>query len=137
MPGMANVHSHAFQRALAGVAEPFARRSTNFWSWREQMSDLALRLTPDQIEAVSAQAFLEMVKAGFTSVAEFITCTTRRMAPVTRTAPRSSSALLAQPGRAASGSPFCLRCTCLAASTPRSTTASARAAPNGWQCGSH
>jgi formimidoylglutamate deiminase len=71
LPGMPNVHSHAYARALAGFAEPTGRRSGDFWSWRERMYDLALRLEPDEVEAISAQAFVEMTKAGFTSVAEF------------------------------------------------------------------
>jgi formimidoylglutamate deiminase len=68
---MPNLHSHTYVRALAGFAEPRGGTNSNFWSWREMMYDLALALEPDELEAIACQAFLEMVKAGFTSVAEF------------------------------------------------------------------
>ncbi len=71
LPGMPNLHSHTFQRAMAGLAEYRGSGSDNFWSWREQMYRFALRMSPDDIEAVAAQAFCEMLESGFTSVAEF------------------------------------------------------------------
>src|SRR5512134_1274888 len=52
LPGMANVHSHAFQRAMAGLAEWDAGGHDNFWSWREAMYRFAERLTPDAQEAI-------------------------------------------------------------------------------------
>jgi formimidoylglutamate deiminase len=69
--GIANVHSHAFQRAMAGLAERRGPGADNFWSWREIMYRFALEMTPDQVEAVAAQAYVEMLEAGFTRVGEF------------------------------------------------------------------
>jgi formimidoylglutamate deiminase len=71
VPGIANLHSHAFQRAMAGLAERRNASADNFWSWRETMYRFALEMTPDQVEAVAAQAYVEMLEAGFTRVGEF------------------------------------------------------------------
>ena len=71
LPGMANVHSHAFQRAMAGLAEWDAGGKDNFWSWREAMYRFAERLDPDSQLAVARFLFVEMAKAGYTSVGEF------------------------------------------------------------------
>jgi formimidoylglutamate deiminase len=71
VPGMANVHSHAFQRAMAGLAERRGPGDDSFWSWRETMYRFALAITPEQMEAVAAQAYVEMLEAGFTRVGEF------------------------------------------------------------------
>jgi formimidoylglutamate deiminase len=71
IPGMPNVHSHAFQRAIAGRAGPGGRRRDSFWSWREAMYRCANNITPDQFSAITAHVFLEMLKAGYTSCAEF------------------------------------------------------------------
>jgi len=70
LPGMPNAHSHAFQRALAGQGETRVGADT-FWSWREAMYALANRVTPKDMRAIAAQAFADMLRAGFTSVAEF------------------------------------------------------------------
>jgi formiminoglutamate deiminase len=71
LPGMANLHSHAFQRAMAGLAEARSPAGEDFWSWREVMYRFVERLTPDDVEAIAAQAFAEMLEAGFTRVGEF------------------------------------------------------------------
>jgi formimidoylglutamate deiminase len=71
VPGMANVHSHAFQRAMAGLTEMPGPGSDNFWSWRDLMYRFALSFSPDQIEAVASQLYVEMLEAGFTRVGEF------------------------------------------------------------------
>ena len=71
VPGMANLHSHAFQRAMAGLTERAAGPSEDFWSWRGTMHRFAAALVPDQVEAIAAQLYVEMVKAGYTGVAEF------------------------------------------------------------------
>jgi formimidoylglutamate deiminase len=70
IPGVNNVHSHAFQRALAGLTER-GEGSDNFWSWRERMYELVAKLTPEHLEAIAAQAFIEMLESGFTRVTEF------------------------------------------------------------------
>jgi formiminoglutamate deiminase len=70
-PGVANVHSHAFQRAMAGLAERRGPGDDSFWSWREAMYRFALTMNPEQMEAVAAQAYVEMLEAGFTRVGEF------------------------------------------------------------------
>ncbi|HZD06588.1 MAG TPA: formimidoylglutamate deiminase, partial [Longimicrobiales bacterium] len=71
LPGVPNLHSHAFQRALAGLAERGAPGGDGFWRWRQRMYDFLERLTPDGLEAVAAQLYVEMLEAGFTAVAEF------------------------------------------------------------------
>ena len=71
LPGMPNLHSHAFQRAMAGQAEQAAKGKNDFWSWRKKMYDYAKRVTPEQLHAITAQLFMEMLKSGYTSVAEF------------------------------------------------------------------
>ena len=71
LPGMPNLHSHAFQRVMAGQAELATGGSDDFWSWREKMYDYANRIMPDQLQAIAAQVFMEMLKSGYTSVAEF------------------------------------------------------------------
>jgi formimidoylglutamate deiminase len=75
MPGMPNLHSHAFQRAMAGLAEragPGANGGDDsFWTWREVMYGFLGRLTPDHLEAIAAQLYVEMLKAGYTAVGEF------------------------------------------------------------------
>jgi len=72
LPAPANLHSHAFQRAMAGLTEtrgPDPRDS--FWTWRRQMYRFLDRLTPDDVEAIAALVFMEMLEAGYASVAEF------------------------------------------------------------------
>lgn len=69
VPGVPNVHSHSFQRGLAGLAE--GRGPGSFWSWREVMYGFLELLTPDDVEAITAQLHVEMLKAGFTCVGEF------------------------------------------------------------------
>lgn len=71
VPGMPNVHSHAFQRGMAGLAETRGPASDNFWTWREAMYRFALAMTPDDVEAVAAMLYVEMLEAGFTRVGEF------------------------------------------------------------------
>lgn len=71
VPGMPNLHSHAFQRGMAGLAEVRGPSTDSFWSWREAMYRFALAMTPAQVEAVAAQLYVEMLEAGFTRVGEF------------------------------------------------------------------
>ena len=71
LPGMPNLHSHAFQRGMAGLAELRGPSADSFWSWREVMYRYALSMTPDQVEAVAAQLYVEMLEAGFSRVGEF------------------------------------------------------------------
>ncbi|PWK75466.1 formimidoylglutamate deiminase [Aminobacter sp. AP02] len=71
LPGMPNLHSHAFQRGMAGLAEIRGPSSDSFWSWREVMYRFALTMTPEQVEAVAAQLYVEMLEAGFSRVGEF------------------------------------------------------------------
>ncbi|HEV2700374.1 MAG TPA: amidohydrolase family protein, partial [Steroidobacteraceae bacterium] len=71
IPGLANVHSHTFQRAMAGLAERAGPASDDFWTWREVMYSFVDRLGPDEVEAIAALAFAEMLESGFTRVAEF------------------------------------------------------------------
>ena len=71
VPGLPNLHSHAFQHAMAGLTEKRGTETDSFWTWREQMYRFIDRLTPDDLEAIAAFAYLEMLEAGFTSVAEF------------------------------------------------------------------
>ena len=71
IPAVANLHCHAFQRAMAGLAERRGPGDDSFWSWREAMYRFALTMSPDDVEAVAAQLYVEMLEAGFASVAEF------------------------------------------------------------------
>ncbi len=70
LPGMANLHSHAFQRAMAGLTEHGAGEES-FWTWREVMYRFVSRLSPEQVEAIASQLYIEMLKAGYTAVGEF------------------------------------------------------------------
>lgn len=71
VPGMPNVHSHAFQRSLAGRAERAGPRADSFWTWREAMYAEVERIEPDAFEALAAGAYAAMLEAGYTSVCEF------------------------------------------------------------------
>ncbi|NTJ63020.1 formimidoylglutamate deiminase [Agrobacterium rhizogenes] len=71
VPAMPNLHSHAFQRAMAGLAEVRGPANDSFWSWRTVMYKFALSMTPDHVEAVAAQLYMEMLEAGFSRVGEF------------------------------------------------------------------
>jgi len=71
IPGLCNVHSHGFQRGMAGLSETRGRPDDDFWSWREVMYRFLDRLTPDDIAAITAQAYAEMLETGFTRVGEF------------------------------------------------------------------
>ncbi len=71
IPGMPNLHSHAFQRAMAGLAERAGPQGDSFWHWRETMYRFLGRLSPDDVEAIAAQLYVECLRHGYTSVAEF------------------------------------------------------------------
>ena len=71
LPGMPNLHSHAFQRAMAGLAERRGKLDDSFWSWRETMYAFAASVGPDELKAIAAQLYVEMLKAGYTQVCEF------------------------------------------------------------------
>lgn len=71
VPGVANVHSHAFQRAMAGLAERRGPDDDDFWTWREVMYRFLAQLTPDDVEAIAAMALVEMLESGFTAIGEF------------------------------------------------------------------
>jgi formimidoylglutamate deiminase len=70
-PGMPNLHSHAFQRAMAGLTETALNPDDSFWSWRDLMYRMVGRLQPDQVRAIAAYLYIDMLKGGYTSVAEF------------------------------------------------------------------
>ncbi len=69
--GIANAHSHAFQRALVGLTEHRGETRDSFWTWRDAMYRLAAAVTPDDLNAIAAQLYVEMLKAGYTAVCEF------------------------------------------------------------------
>lgn len=71
LPGMPNLHSHAFQRAMAGLAEVALNPEDSFWTWRDLMYRLVGRLTPDQVEDIARYLYIDMLKGGYTAVAEF------------------------------------------------------------------
>ena len=71
IPGMPNLHSHAFQRAFAGLTEYRAESQDSFWSWRNLMYRFAQRITPESLEAIATWLYVEMLEAGYTSVCEF------------------------------------------------------------------
>lgn len=71
LPGIANLHSHAFQRAMAGLAEVQTDPADSFWTWRETMYRMAGRFDPETLRAVATQLYVEMLEAGYTRVCEF------------------------------------------------------------------
>ena len=71
LPGIPNLHSHAFQRAMAGLAERRGDPQDSFWTWREVMYAFAGRVGPDELRAIASQLYVEMLKAGYTQVCEF------------------------------------------------------------------
>ena len=71
LPGLVDAHSHAFQRAIAGLTERCAGDEDDFWRWRDRMYSVANRITPDQLEAVAAFLYAELLRAGYTQVCEF------------------------------------------------------------------
>ena len=71
LPGLVNAHSHAFQRAFAGLSERRETEADDFWSWRDRMYRVALRITPEQMRAVAAQLYVELLRGGYTQVCDF------------------------------------------------------------------
>jgi formimidoylglutamate deiminase len=71
IPGIATLHSHAFQRGMAGLAETRGDTADTFWTWRETMYRFALGMTPEDVEAVATLLYVEMLERGFTRVGEF------------------------------------------------------------------
>ncbi len=71
LPGIVNAHSHAFQRAMAGLAEYQTDPNDSFWTWRETMYRFAGLVEPDDLYAIAAQLYVEMLEAGYTRVCEF------------------------------------------------------------------
>lgn len=71
LPGLPNLHSHAFQRAMAGLTEARGAAGDSFWSWRALMYRFLQRIGPEELEAIAALAYAEMLEAGFTRVGEF------------------------------------------------------------------
>ncbi len=71
LPGMPNVHSHAFQRAIAGRTQRVGPGEDDFWTWRQAMYAFARRMTPEAVEATAAQLYVDLLKSGYTAVGEF------------------------------------------------------------------
>ena len=71
LPGMINLHSHSFQRALGGLAETASVGPDSFWGWRELMYRFAQHLTPEHVEAIAAQLFADCLRHGYTAICEF------------------------------------------------------------------
>ena len=71
LPGVVNAHSHAFQRAIAGLTETSGGQDDDFWSWRDRMYRAALRITPEQLQAIATQLYTELLQGGYTQVCEF------------------------------------------------------------------
>jgi formimidoylglutamate deiminase len=71
LPGMVNLHSHAFQRALGGLAERAGPGPDSFWTWRDLMYRFAATITPEQVQAIAAQLFSECLRHGYTALCEF------------------------------------------------------------------
>ena len=72
LPGIANVHSHAFQRAMAGLTESASpKKDDNFWTWRELMYAFAAALTADQVQTIAEALYIQLLKHGYTAVGEF------------------------------------------------------------------
>lgn len=71
LPTMTNLHSHAFQRIMAGLSEVSLNPNDNFWSWRDTMYKLVAKLTPDDVETIATELYIDMLKAGYGQVVEF------------------------------------------------------------------
>jgi formimidoylglutamate deiminase len=71
LPSLVDAHGHAFQRAFAGLAERRESEADDFWSWRDRMYQVALRITPEQLRAVAAHLYVELLRGGYTQVCEF------------------------------------------------------------------
>ncbi len=71
IPGMSSHHSHAFQRAMSGLSEMRGHAVDTFWTWRDVMYRFALAISPEQMEAIAAQLYMEMLEGGFCRVGEF------------------------------------------------------------------
>ena len=71
LPGLVNAHSHAFQRAFAGLAERRENEHDDFWSWRDRMYRVALAISPEQLKAVASQLYVDLLRGGYTHVCEF------------------------------------------------------------------
>eukprot|EP01037_Dinobryon_pediforme_P037447 gene37447-44921_t len=71
VPALSNLHSHTFQRAMAGLAEVSSTTADSFWTWRDRMYRLVGLLTPEDVEAIAAKLFVETMKGGFGAIAEF------------------------------------------------------------------
>jgi formimidoylglutamate deiminase len=71
LPGMPNLHGHAFQRAMAGLAEHLAPGEASFWTWRDVMYAFLERIGPEELRAIAAQVYVEMLEAGYTAAGEF------------------------------------------------------------------
>ena len=71
LPAMANLHSHSFQRSMAGMTEKRDKNPDSFWSWRDKMYGFLEQLNPEHVEAIAALVFMEMLESGYASVGEF------------------------------------------------------------------
>jgi formimidoylglutamate deiminase len=71
LPGLVNAHSHAFQRAFAGMAEQRSGAHDDFWSWRDRMYGVALSISPEQLHQVASALYRELLRGGYTQVCEF------------------------------------------------------------------
>lgn len=71
VPTLANLHSHAFQRAMAGLAEVSLNPNDSFWSWRDLMYTMVHKLSPEDVRVIATQLYIDMLKAGYSQVAEF------------------------------------------------------------------
>lgn len=71
LPGLPNLHSHAFQRAFAGLTEYRGAEQDSFWTWRDLMYRFAALLGPDELEDIATHLYIEMLRAGYTAVCEF------------------------------------------------------------------
>lgn len=98
---MPNLHSHAFQRAMAGLTEHASGSGDSFWTWRETMYRFLARPGPDEVEAITAELQVDMLEAGYTAVGEFRTM--RRTAAATTTPSSWPSGSSPPLGRPASG----------------------------------
>jgi formimidoylglutamate deiminase len=71
IPSFVNAHSHAFQRAFAGMTEHRTSQADDFWSWRQSMYGVANRISPEQLRAIASQLYIELLQGGYTQVCEF------------------------------------------------------------------
>ncbi|GIT53292.1 MAG: hypothetical protein Ct9H300mP16_04520 [Pseudomonadota bacterium] len=119
IPGMPNLHSHAHQRAIAGLTEHKLAGHDDFWGWRERMYRANARLGPDELQAVARYVYSQMLQKVTPQLPSFTICTTTRLEIHTLIPPRCRHGFWKPPLRSVSPSRYCRYCIAGAVSAAR------------------